>query len=89
LTKLSSYEIFNIVLPPSLTGCRATIIMLAGRRFPTGAHKVGVTYGCLAPALVTGQFDPRKTKAILLTINRLTPLLCRIEMPLPIRYNNN
>jgi cysteine synthase A len=54
----------HLVLPPELTGCRATIIMLTGRWFPTGAHKVGATYGCLAPALVTGQFDPRKTKAV-------------------------
>lgn len=54
----------HLVLPPELTGCRATIIMLAGRWFPTGAHKVGATFGCLAPALVTGQFDPRKTKAV-------------------------
>lgn len=54
----------HIVLPPVLTGCRATIVMLAGRWFPTGAHKVGATFGCLAPALVTGQFDPRKTKAV-------------------------
>jgi len=54
----------HFVLPPELTGCSATIIMLAGRWFPTGAHKVGATYGCLAPALVTGQFDPRKTKAV-------------------------
>jgi len=54
----------HIVLPPELTGCRATIIMLTGRWFPTGAHKVGATFGCLAPALVTGQFDPQKTKAV-------------------------
>ncbi len=54
----------HFVLPHELTGSRATIIMLAGRWFPTGAHKVGATYGCLAPALVTGQFDPRKTKAV-------------------------
>lgn len=54
----------HIVLPPELTGCKASIIMLAGRWFPTGAHKVGATYGCLAPALITGQFDPRTTKAV-------------------------
>jgi len=54
----------HMVLPPELTGCRATIIMLTGRWFPTGAHKVGATFGCLAPALVTGQFNPRKTKAV-------------------------
>lgn len=54
----------NILLPPELTGCRANIIMISGRWFPTGAHKVGATYGCLAPGLVTGQFDPQKTKAV-------------------------
>ena len=54
----------HIVLPPQLTGCRATIIMLTGRWFPTGAHKVGATFGCLVPALVTGQFDPQQTKAV-------------------------
>ncbi len=54
----------HFILPPKLTGCRANIIMLAGRWFPTGAHKVGATYGCLAPGLVTGQFDPEKTKAV-------------------------
>lgn len=54
----------HIVLPPELTGCRANIIMISGRWFPTGAHKVGATYGCLAPGLVTGQFDPQQTKAV-------------------------
>jgi len=54
----------HIVLPPELTGCRATLVLLTGRWFPTGAHKVGATFGCLAPALVTGQFDPQKTKAV-------------------------
>jgi cysteine synthase A len=54
----------HFVLSPELTGCRANIIMISGRWFPTGAHKVGATYGCLAPGLVTGQFDPQKTKAV-------------------------
>ncbi len=53
-----------LVLPSALTGCQARIICLIGKWFPTGAHKVGATYGCLAPALVTGQFDPRTMKAV-------------------------
>ena len=57
-------DVNHLVLPPELTGCRATILMLVGRWFPTGAHKVGATFGCLAPALVTGQFNPRRTKAV-------------------------
>ncbi|MCF8038163.1 MAG: pyridoxal-5-phosphate-dependent protein subunit beta, partial [Desulfohalobiaceae bacterium] len=54
----------HLLLPPELTGCPARIICLTGKWFPTGAHKVGATYGCLAPALVTGQFDPQQAKAV-------------------------
>ena len=54
----------HFVIPPELSGCRANIVFLAGRWFPTGAHKVGATLGCLAPRLVTGQFDPQRTKAV-------------------------
>jgi cysteine synthase len=35
-----------------------------GKWFPTGAHKVGATFGCLVPRLVTGQFDPTSQKAV-------------------------
>lgn len=51
-------------LPSELTGVDARIIGLVGKWFPTGAHKVGATYGCLAPRLITGQFDPTYHKAI-------------------------
>jgi cysteine synthase A len=51
-------------LPPSLTGVEARIVALVGKWFPTGAHKVGATFGCLAPRLVTGQFDPTYHKAV-------------------------
>lgn len=50
--------------PKSLTGVDARIIALVGRWFPTGAHKVGATFGCLVPRLVTGQFDPSTQKAV-------------------------
>ncbi|ADK79270.1 pyridoxal-phosphate dependent enzyme [Sediminispirochaeta smaragdinae] len=51
-------------LPSSLTGTRARILALVGKWFPTGAHKVGASYSCLAPRLVTGQFNPMKEKAV-------------------------
>jgi cysteine synthase len=51
-------------LPPSLTGVEARIIVLVGKWFPTGAHKVGAAFGCLVPRLVTGQFDPTLQKAV-------------------------
>jgi cysteine synthase len=50
--------------PPSLTGVEARILAPIGKWFPTGAHKVGAAFGCLAPRLVTGQFDPTSQKAV-------------------------
>ncbi|MCK4759550.1 MAG: pyridoxal-5-phosphate-dependent protein subunit beta, partial [Candidatus Aminicenantes bacterium] len=51
-------------LPGELTGVDARIIGLVGKWFPTGSHKVGATFGCLVPRLVTGQFDPTHQKAV-------------------------
>jgi len=51
-------------ISPELSGVDARIIMLVGKWFPTGAHKVGATFGCLVPRLVTGQFDPTTQKAV-------------------------
>jgi len=51
-------------LPSSLTGVKVRIIALVGKWFPTGSHKVGATFACLAPSLVTGQFDPTRHKAV-------------------------
>ena len=53
-----------LVLPPELTGVPAKIVVLVGKWFPTGAHKVGAAFGCLVPQLVTGQFDPTTQKAV-------------------------
>jgi len=57
-------DVNYLELPPSLTGVPARIIVLVGKWFPTGAHKVGAAFGCLAPRLVTGQFDPTTQKAV-------------------------
>ncbi|MGQ9477117.1 MAG: pyridoxal-phosphate dependent enzyme [Candidatus Bipolaricaulia bacterium] len=51
-------------IPGELTGVEARIIALVGKWFPTGSHKVGATFGCLVPRLVTGQFDPTYQKAV-------------------------
>lgn len=53
-----------IEIPPELSGVDARIIALVGKWFPTGAHKVGATFGCLAPRLITGQFEPTRHKAV-------------------------
>ncbi|MDQ1400544.1 MAG: cysteine synthase [Acidimicrobiaceae bacterium] len=55
----------HLVLPPSLTGVEAPIVLLLGNRFPLiGAHKVLAAYACLAPEIVTGRFDPTWQRAI-------------------------
>jgi cysteine synthase len=51
-------------VPPEISGVEARIIALVGKWFPTGSHKVGATFGCLVPRLVTGQFDPTAQKAV-------------------------
>ncbi len=51
-------------IPRSISGVKARILMLAGKWFPTGAHKVGAAYGCLAPRIITGEFDPTYHKAV-------------------------
>ena len=57
-------EINYLEIPKDITGVEARIIGLVGKFFPTGAHKVGATYGCLAPYLVTGRFNPEYHKAV-------------------------
>ncbi|HPM04284.1 MAG TPA: pyridoxal-phosphate dependent enzyme, partial [Candidatus Cloacimonas sp.] len=51
-------------IPSELSGVKARIIGMVGKYFPTGAHKVGAAYGCLAPRLVSGSFDPEIHKAV-------------------------
>ena len=51
-------------IPSQLTGVKARIVGLEGKWFPTGAHKVGAAYSCLAPSLVTGQFNPGRNMAV-------------------------
>lgn len=51
-------------IPQKLTGVRARIVIMTGKWFPTGAHKVGAAYGCLAPRIINGEFDPTYHKAV-------------------------
>ena len=57
-------DVNYLEIPRELTGIKARVVGLVGSRFPTGAHKVGAAFGCLAPRLVTGQFDPTSQKAV-------------------------
>jgi len=57
-------EINFLEIPREITGVKARIIGLVGKFFPTGAHKVGATYGVLVPYLVSGKFNPEYHKAV-------------------------
>ncbi|MBN1898262.1 MAG: pyridoxal-phosphate dependent enzyme [Spirochaetes bacterium] len=54
----------HMEIPSSLSGVKARIIILLGKFFPTGAHKVGATFGPLVERLVKGEFDPTTQKAL-------------------------
>jgi cysteine synthase len=55
----------HAVLPAALTGVEARIVVALGDLFPMiRAHKVLAAYGCLAPRIVTGQFDPTRNRAV-------------------------
>jgi cysteine synthase len=55
----------HLILGRELTGVEAPIVVMLANRFPMiGTHKVLAAYACLAPRLVTGQFDPTTHRAI-------------------------
>jgi cysteine synthase A len=55
----------HLVLPTSLTGVAAPIVVLLGSRFPMiGAHKVLPAYAGLVTRLVSGTFDPARQRAV-------------------------
>jgi cysteine synthase len=55
----------HVVLPKSLTGVDAPIVVLLGALFPMiGSHKLLAAYACLVPRLATGRFDPRTQRAV-------------------------
>jgi cysteine synthase len=46
------------VLPEALTGVRSPVVVLSGRRFPTGSHKVGPAYSILMEKQLDGSCAP-------------------------------
>lgn len=51
-------EVNHVVLPPELTGVKAKIVVLFGREFPSGSHKVGAAYSVLLEKELFGEVDP-------------------------------
>src|SRR5206468_2493925 len=48
----------HAVLPEALTGLRSPLVVLSGRRFPTGSHKVGPAYSILVEKQLEGECVP-------------------------------
>jgi len=51
-------QIRHVVLPKQLTGVEANIIVMAGRHFPSGSHKVGPAYTTLMEGELAGEIEP-------------------------------
>lgn len=50
----------HFVVPRELTGIDATIVLMTGRWFPTGSHKVGAVYSILLEKQLGGEVEPGK-----------------------------
>ena len=51
-------QVRKIVLPPELTGVDANIVVMLGKDFPSGSHKVGPAYATLIEGCVDGEIIP-------------------------------
>ena len=57
-------HIRHIVLPAELTGVEANIVVLTGRYFPSGSHKVGPAYATLMEGELAGEIHLGKSTII-------------------------
>ncbi len=48
----------KIVLPKALTGVEANIVVLLGKQYPSGSHKVGPAYSTLIEGCIDGDIIP-------------------------------
>ena len=51
-------QVRKIVLPKALTGVEANIVVLLGKQFPSGSHKVGPAYSTLIEGCIDGDIVP-------------------------------
>jgi cysteine synthase len=53
-------EVYHVVLPHELTGVDAEIVVIYGKEFPSGSHKVGAAYSVLLEKELFGEVDPSR-----------------------------
>lgn len=51
-------QVYHIVLPKALTGVDTPIVVIYGKNFPSGSHKVGAAYSVLLEKELFGEVDP-------------------------------
>lgn len=51
-------QVYHIALPRELTAVDAQIVVIYGKRFPSGSHKVGAAYSVLLEEQLLGEVDP-------------------------------
>jgi cysteine synthase len=51
-------QIYHVVLPKQITGVDANIVVIYGKEFPSGSHKVGAAYSVLLEKELFGEVDP-------------------------------
>ena len=54
----------HVVLPHELTGVAANIVVLLGKDFPSGSHKVGAAYATLMEGELAGEIRPGENTII-------------------------
>ena len=54
----------HVLLPKELTGVKANVVVLVGRFFPSGSHKVGPAYCTLMEGELAGEIEPGKNTTI-------------------------
>jgi len=54
----------HVVLPKELTGVDANIVVLVGREFPSGSHKVGPAYATILEGELAGEIRPGESTMI-------------------------
>ena len=51
-------DVYHLVLPRELTGVDTNIVVIFGKEFPSGSHKVGAAYSVLLEMQLFGEVDP-------------------------------
>ncbi len=60
----SENRVRHVVLPRELTGVAANVVVLLGRDFPSGSHKVGPAYATLMEGELAGEIRPGENTII-------------------------